>query len=79
MHGFLVTRNELISIADYYMVRVSSTAGYHPIAHYAHPYQPSDAAAPSLHELPACNWHIRPPQRLMTEEIVGTYANSVFW
>ncbi len=48
--GFLVTHNELISIADYYTVRdAKGEAVYRPTCHYA--YHPCDDAVLSLHEL----------------------------
>ena len=48
--GFLVTHNELISIADYYTVRNGKgEALYRPTCHYA--YHPCDDAVLSLHEL----------------------------
>ena len=48
--GFLVTHNELISIADYYTVRDDKGAAiYRPTCHYA--YHPCDDAVLSLHEL----------------------------
>ena len=48
--GFLVTHNELISIADYYTVRNDKgEALYRPTCHYA--YHPCDDAVLSLHEL----------------------------
>ena len=48
--GFLVTHNELISIADYYTVRdEKGEAVYRPTCHYA--YHPCDDAVLSLHEL----------------------------
>ena len=48
--GFLVTHNELISIADYYTVRSDKgEALYRPTCHYA--YHPCDDAVLSLHEL----------------------------
>ncbi len=48
--GFLVTHNELISIADYYTVRDGKgEAVYRPTCHYA--YHPCDDAVLSLHEL----------------------------
>ena len=49
-YGFLVTHNELISIADYYTVRdEKGGAVYRPTCHYA--YHPCDDAVLSLHEL----------------------------
>ncbi len=66
-HGFLITHNEAISIADYYTVRDGDRVVYRPTAHYA--YHPCDDAVLSLHELAGKNWMMQPRQRLMMEEI----------
>jgi homospermidine synthase len=61
-HGFLVTHNESISIADYFTVRDGENAVYRPTCHYA--YHPADDAVLSLHEMagnawqPQKKWHI---------------------
>lgn len=68
-HGFLITHNESISIADYYTVRdAAGQATYRPTAHYA--YHPCDDAVLSVHELAGKNWEMQPEKRLMTDEIV---------
>ncbi|RAI59096.1 homospermidine synthase [Roseicella frigidaeris] len=69
-HGFLITHNESISLADYYTVR--DEAGrvlYRPTAHYA--YHPCDDAVLSVHELAGKNWQMQPESRLMTDEITS--------
>ncbi len=66
-HGFLVTHNESISIADYLTVRNGSGVIYRPTVHYA--YHPCDDAVLSLHELAGKNWHMQDSQRLMMDEI----------
>lgn len=67
-HGFLITHNEAISIADYYTVRDAAGAvAYRPTAHYA--YHPCDDAVLSIHELAGKNWAMQPAQRLMMDEI----------
>jgi homospermidine synthase len=49
-HGFLITHNESISIADYFTLRDdNSNIVYRPTCHYA--YHPSDATVLSVHEL----------------------------
>ena len=49
-YGFLVTHNELISIADYLTLRdEKGQAIYRPTCHYA--YHPADDAVLSLHEM----------------------------
>ncbi len=66
-HGFLVTHNEAISIADYYSLVEGGTVRYRPTVHYA--YHPCDDAVLSLHELAGKNWAIQANKRLMMAEI----------
>ena len=68
-HGFLVTHNESISIADYLTVHNGTGAAYRPTVHYA--YHPCDDAVLSLHELAGKNWHLQASKRLMMDEIVS--------
>ncbi len=68
IHGFLITHNESISLADYYTVRGADGAPrYRPTAHYA--YHPCDDAVLSVHEFAGRNWEMQPEKRLMTDEI----------
>ena len=67
LHGFLITHNESISIADYYSVTEGGTLRYRPTVHYA--YHPCDDAVLSVHELAGRNWQLQPRQRLMMDEI----------
>lgn len=68
-HGFLVTHNEAISIADYYTVKnADGSVAYRPTCHYA--YHPCDDAVLSVHELAGKNWEMQPEKRLMVDEIV---------
>ena len=53
-HGFLVTHNESISIADYYTVTEGGKPVYRPTCHYA--YHPADDAVLSLHEMAGNAW-----------------------
>ncbi|MBM3546845.1 MAG: homospermidine synthase [Alphaproteobacteria bacterium] len=66
-HGFLVTHNESISIADYYSLSEGGTVRYRPTVHYA--YHPCDDAVLSLHELAGKNWALQASKRLMMAEI----------
>ncbi|MEN0073226.1 MAG: saccharopine dehydrogenase C-terminal domain-containing protein [Paracraurococcus sp.] len=69
-HGFLITHNESISLADYYTVRdAGGRVLYRPTAHYA--YHPCDDAVLSVHELAGKNWQMQPESRLMTDEITS--------
>jgi homospermidine synthase len=68
-HGFLVTHNESISIADYFTVANGDGVKYRPTVHYA--YHPCDDAVLSLHELAGKNWHLQDDVRLMMDEIVS--------
>jgi homospermidine synthase len=67
LHGFLITHNESISIADYYSVIEGRTVRYRPTVHYA--YHPCDDAVLSVHEMAGLNWRQQPRQRLMMDEI----------
>jgi homospermidine synthase len=67
LHGFLITHNEAISIADYYTVAEGGTVRYRPTVHYA--YHPCDDAVLSVHEIAGRNWRQQPKQRLMMDEI----------
>jgi homospermidine synthase len=67
LHGFLITHNEAISIADYYSVTDGGTVAYRPTVHYA--YHPCDDAVQSVHELAGANWRQQSRQRLMMDEI----------
>jgi homospermidine synthase len=67
LHGFLITHNESISIADYYSVVEDGTVAYRPTVHYA--YHPCDDAVLSVHEMAGLNWRQQPKQRLMMNEI----------
>jgi homospermidine synthase len=68
-HGFLITHNESISIADYYTVKEGGTVIYRPTVHYA--YHPADDAVLSVHELAGKNWRMQTRTRLMMEEIIS--------
>jgi homospermidine synthase len=67
IHGFLITHNESISLADYYSVIENGAVRYRPTAHYA--YHPCDDAVLSVHELAGLNWRQQAQQRLMMDEI----------
>jgi homospermidine synthase len=69
-HGFLVTHNESISIADYFTARDRHGAvTYRPTCHYA--YHPADDAVLSLHEMAGAGWKQQPASHILTEnEIV---------
>ena len=70
MHGFLVTHNESISIADYFTARDADGAvRYRPTVHYA--YHPCDDAVLSVHELAGKNWRMQAGKRLMMDEITS--------
>ncbi|WP_374443034.1 homospermidine synthase [Stella sp.] len=70
IHGFLITHNESISIADYYTVKgEDGQALYRPTVHYA--YHPCDDAVLSVHELAGRNWQQQERQRLMVDEVVS--------
>ncbi len=68
-HGFLITHNEAISLADYLTVKDGSAVTYRPTVHYA--YHPSDDAVLSVHEIAGKNWEMQSRKRLMMDEIVS--------
>jgi homospermidine synthase len=86
-HGFLITHNESISIADYYTVKNGDDVAYRPTVHYA--YHPADDAVLSVHELAGKNWNMQSRTRLMMDEIIsGTdelgvllmgHAKGAYW
>jgi len=67
-HGFLITHNEAISIADYLTLRKGNKVTYRPTCNYA--YHPCDDAVLSIHEMNGKNGKQQTRQRLMRDEIV---------
>ncbi len=67
-HGWIITHNESISIADFLTVKDGDKAIYRPTVHYA--YHPCDGAVLSLHELAGKNGELQKKQRLITDEIL---------
>jgi homospermidine synthase len=68
-HGFLVTHNESISIADYFTLTENGAAAYRPTVHYA--YRPADDAVLSLEEMAGAQWEQQPKWHILDErEIV---------
>jgi homospermidine synthase len=65
-HGFLVTHNEAISIADYFTVRAAGGVAYRPTCHYA--YHPCDDAVLSLHEMSGAAWQRQPSWHILGED-----------
>lgn len=68
-HGFLVTHNESVSLADYFTVRDNNSIEYRPTVFYC--YHPCDAAVSSVHEILGHNSEIQTKKRLMIDEIVS--------
>ncbi len=67
-HGFIITHNESISMADYYTLREGGQVTYRPTVHYA--YHPCDQAIMSMHECAGKNLQQQKDQRLIVDEIV---------
>jgi len=65
-HGFLVTHNESISIADYFTLREGGKVIYRPTCHYA--YHPCDDAILSLHELAGAQWKPQQTWHILSED-----------
>lgn len=71
-HGFLITHNEAISIADYLTLSdADGKALYRPTCHYA--YHPCDDAVVSIHELAGRKWIPQKHYRLIVDDVVGGY------
>ena len=68
-HGFIITHNEAISIADYFTVREGGKLAYRPTVHYA--YHPCDQAVMSMHELAGKSFHQQSRQRLISSEVIA--------
>jgi homospermidine synthase len=64
-HGFLVTHNESISIADFFTLNDRGKVAYRPTCHYA--YHPSDDTVLSLHELFGRGGVRQPRDHILTE------------
>jgi homospermidine synthase len=64
-HGFLVTHNESISIADYFTVREGRKVRYRPTCHYA--YHPCNDAVLSLHEMAGREWQRQSSSHILDE------------
>jgi homospermidine synthase len=64
-HGFLVTHNESISIADYLTLRENGKVVYRPTCHYA--YRPCDDAVLSLHEMAGAAWTQQETWHILSE------------
>jgi homospermidine synthase len=66
-HGWMITHNESISIADYFTARGGDGAvTYRPTCHYA--YHPCDDAVLSLHEMAGSAWKPQPTWHILTED-----------
>ncbi|MBV8187045.1 MAG: homospermidine synthase [Alphaproteobacteria bacterium] len=68
-HGFIITHNEAISLADYFTLIEGRRVVYRPTVHYA--YHPCDQAIMSMHEVSGKNLHQQKRQRLMVDEITS--------
>ena len=87
-HGFLVTHNEAISIADYLTLRENGKVVYRPTCHYA--YRPSDDAVLSLHEMAGAAWTQQETWQILSEHdivdgidelgvLVYGHAKNAYW
>ena len=86
-HGFAVTHNESISIADYFTVGEGDHPEYRPTVHYA--YHPCDAAIMSMHELGGKNLELQKKHRILMDEIItgidelgvllGGHKKNAYW
>ena len=87
-HGFLVTHNESISIADYFTLREGGKLAYRPTCHYA--YHPCNDAVLSLHEMAGAAWAKQPKWKILDEHdivdgvdelgvLVYGHAKNAYW
>eukprot|EP01123_Difflugia_compressa_P002949 TRINITY_DN1378_c0_g2_i3.p1 TRINITY_DN1378_c0_g2~~TRINITY_DN1378_c0_g2_i3.p1 ORF type:complete len:507 (-),score=87.24 TRINITY_DN1378_c0_g2_i3:187-1707(-) len=67
-HGFLVTHNESVSIAEYFSVYEGSKCVFRPTVHYA--YHPCDAAVQSVHEILGKDSEKQKELRVVMDEVV---------
>ena len=64
-HGWMITHNESISIADYFTLRQDGKVAYRPTCHYA--YHPCNDAVLSLHEMAGAQWKPQERAHILTE------------
>jgi len=64
-HGWMITHNESISIADYFTARQDGNVVYRPTCHYA--YHPCDAAVLSLDEMAGAQWKPQDSWHILSE------------
>ncbi|MGP0059581.1 MAG: homospermidine synthase [Beijerinckiaceae bacterium] len=64
-HGWLITHNESISIADYFTLHEFGEIVYRPTCHYA--YHPADDAVLSLHEMAGAQWQPQKQWHILDE------------
>jgi homospermidine synthase len=87
-HGFLITHNESISIADYLTVRDNGKVVYRPTCHYA--YHPADDAVLSLDEMAGAQWQAQKTWHILDETeivdgidelgvLVYGHAKNAYW
>jgi homospermidine synthase len=87
-HGFLITHNEAISIADYFTLYEDQKAVYRPTCHYA--YHPCDDAVLSLHEMAGAQWKPQPAWHILDEHeivdgidelgvLIYGHARNAYW
>ncbi|MFL5043112.1 MAG: homospermidine synthase [Xanthobacteraceae bacterium] len=65
-HGWMITHNESISIADYFTLREGGKVVYRPTCHYA--YHPCDDAVLSLHEMAGAQWKPQKTWHILTDD-----------
>jgi homospermidine synthase len=65
-HGWMITHNESISIADFFTLRENGEVVYRPTCHYA--YHPCDDAVLSLHEMAGAQWRPQESWQILTED-----------
>ncbi|SER16061.1 homospermidine synthase [Faunimonas pinastri] len=74
-HGWLITHNEAISIADYFTVRDGEEVVYRPTCHYA--YHPNDDAVLSLDEMAGRQWEPQSRFHILDESEIVDGADEL--
>lgn len=74
-HGWVITHNESISIADYLTIKNRKRILYRPTVHYA--YHPCDGAVLSLIEVAEREGEVQRVWRLITDEIMPGGADEL--
>jgi len=68
-HGYMITHNESISIADYFTLKDGEKVVFRPTCHYA--YRPADDAVLSLEEMAGNQWKPQEEHHILEENEIA--------